>query len=109
VNDPNSDPTVRRIRDEISDLDRAIVDALNARLELVDELRRYKASQGMPFVDPERERQLLDDLVTANRGPLSAEGLREFFCELLDLTKREVSRSEAESEGAGSEGEGGHG
>jgi chorismate mutase len=91
MSDP-TDPTVQRLRGEISDLDQAIVDAVNARLELVARLRRHKASLGIPFVDPERERQLLDELVSANRGPLSAEGLRELFCELLDLTKREVTR-----------------
>ena len=92
VSDHASDPTVRRLRAEISDLDRAIVDAVNARLDLVAELRRYKASKGIPFVDPERERQLLDELASINRGPLSAEGVRELFCEILDLTKREVTR-----------------
>ena len=92
MSDHASDPTVRRLRAEISDLDRAIVDAVNARLDLVAELRRYKASKGIPFVDPERERQLLDELASINRGPLSAEGVRELFCEILDLTKREVTR-----------------
>lgn len=92
MNDHASDPTVRRLRAEISDLDSAIVDAVNARLELVAQLRRYKASKGIPFVDPERERQLLAELASANRGPLSTEGLHELFCELLDLTKREVTR-----------------
>ena len=96
MSDHASDPTVRRLRDEISDLDRAIVDAVNARLQVVDRLKRYKTSKGIPFLDSERERQLLDDLVLANRGPLSNEGLREFFCELLDLTKREVTRHGAE-------------
>jgi chorismate mutase/prephenate dehydratase len=92
VSDHASDPTVRRLRAEISDLDRAIVDAVNARLELVAELREYKLTNGIPFVDPERERQLLEDLASINRGPLSTEGLHELFSELLDLTKREVTR-----------------
>jgi chorismate mutase len=90
MSDHSTDPTVQRLREEISDLDRAIVDAVNARLELVARLKRHKASMGIPFVDPERERQLLDELTSANRGPLSDEGLRELFCELLDLTKRET-------------------
>jgi 3-deoxy-7-phosphoheptulonate synthase/chorismate mutase len=84
--------TVSELRDEISDLDRAILDAVNARLVLVAELKRYKEENGLPFVDPDRERQLLDDLIAANRGPLSDAGLRELFCELLDLMKREVAR-----------------
>jgi chorismate mutase len=92
VSDHASDPTVRRLREEISELDRAIVEAVNSRLELVAELKRHKAARGIPFVDPERERQLLDELAAANRGPLSAEGLHELVTGLLDLTKREVSR-----------------
>ena len=92
MSDSQLDPTVRRIRDEISDLDRAILDTINARLELVAELKRHKDEQGLPFIDPERERQLLDDLLSGNRGPLSETGLRELYCELLDLMKREVSQ-----------------
>ena len=98
MSDHASDPTVRRLREEITDLDRAIVDAVNARLELVAQLKRYKASKGIPFVDPDRERQLLDELASANRGPLSAAGLHELFRELLDLTKREVSRDGGSAE-----------
>ena len=93
------DPTIRRLREEISDLDRSILDAVNARLELVERLRRHKDGLGLPFVDPEREQQLLDDLVHANRGPLSDEGVRELFCELLDLTKREISRDDRRAAG----------
>jgi chorismate mutase/prephenate dehydratase len=86
-----TDPTVKRLRDEISERDRAILDAVNERLELVAALRHHKLEVGLPFVDHERERELLDELVRANRGPLSAEGLRELFSEVLDLTKREVA------------------
>ena len=88
---PAFDPTVQRLRDEISELDASILAAVNARLELVAALRRHKDAVGLPFVDPDRERRLLDDLARANHGPLSDEGLRELFRELLDLTKREIA------------------
>ena len=86
-----TDPTVQRLRDEISELDRSILDAVNGRIELVAALRRHKQEVGLPFLDPDRERRLLEDLASANSGPLSDEGLRELFGELLDLTKREVA------------------
>jgi chorismate mutase len=86
-----TDPTVQRLRDEISQLDRSILEAVNGRLELVAALRRHKQEVGLPFLDPDRERQLLEDLASANSGPLSEAGLRELFSELLDLTKREVA------------------
>ena len=88
------DPMVRQLREQISDNDRAIVDAVNKRLKLVAQLKRYKESRGMDFVDPEREEWMVQYLQRANRGPLTAEGLREMFAELLDLTKREVTRAD---------------
>jgi chorismate mutase len=85
------DPIMRQLREAISDNDRKLVEALNKRLELVSRLKRYKESHGIGFVDPEREEWILSYLQRANRGPMSAEGLREFFTQILDLTKREVS------------------
>jgi chorismate mutase len=93
----NNDPMIRQLREQISDADRTIVEAINARLKLVARLKAYKETRGMSFVDPEREEWMLNYLTRANRGPLSAEGLREIFAEVLDLTKREVGRSEGES------------
>ena len=91
---PNTDPLIRQLREQISDSDRALVEAMNKRLQLVARLKRYKESRGLEFVDPEREEWMLSYLSRANRGPLTTDGLREFFAEVLDLTKREVARGE---------------
>ena len=93
----NDDPLIRQLREQISDADRTIIEAVNARLKLVSRLKDYKESRGLSFLDPEREEWMLSYLSRANRGPLSAEGLREIFSEILDLTKREVARGEGES------------
>ena len=85
------DPIMRQLREAISDNDRKLMEALNKRLELVARLKRYKESHGVGFVDPEREEWMLSYLQRANRGPLSADGVREFFTRVLELTKREVS------------------
>ena len=85
------DPIIRQLREAISDNDRKLMETLNKRLELVARLKRYKESHGIGFVDPEREEWMLSYLQRANRGPLSADGVREFFTRVLELTKREVS------------------
>ena len=87
-----NDPFIRQVREQISDNDRAIVDLINARLKLVARLKGYKESRGLDFVDPDREEWMLQYLARANRGPLSSDGLRELFEEILALTKREVER-----------------
>jgi len=86
------DPIIRQLRESISDNDRKLMEALNKRLELVARLKKYKESRDIDFVDPEREEWILRDLARANRGPLTADGLRAFYEELFALTKREVSQ-----------------
>jgi chorismate mutase / prephenate dehydratase len=89
-----TDPLIRQLREQLSDNDVAIVEAVNARLKLVAQLKRVKEERGIGFLDPAREEWMLQYLTRANRGPLSPEGLREIYTELLDLTKREVGRGE---------------
>jgi chorismate mutase len=84
------DPTIERLRQEISEVDRELLLGVNARLELVSRLKAHKESLGISFVDRDRERELLEELARANGGPLSEEGMQRFFGELLELTKREV-------------------
>jgi chorismate mutase len=91
VSNEHPDPVIQQLRRQISDNDRQIVDAINRRLELVARLKAYKEARGIDFVDPEREEWMLRDLLRANRGPLSDEGLRVIYGELLELTKREVA------------------
>ena len=86
------DPFIRQLREQISDNDRALVEGINKRLKLVAQLKSNKESRGLSFVDPEREEWMLQYLSRANRGPLSEEGLKELFEEILALTKREVDR-----------------
>ena len=88
----SDDPLIRQLREQLSDNDVAIVEAINARLKLVAQLKRVKEERGIGFLDPAREEWMLQYLTRANRGPLSTDGLREIYTELLDLTKREVSR-----------------
>ena len=88
------DPHVDELRERISANDRALIERVNRRLELVAELRHYKLSRGIPFVDRSREESILRELASSNRGLLSDEGLREIVSEILALTKREVHRAE---------------
>ena len=90
----SADPLIRRLREQLSENDVKIVEAVNVRLELVARLKRAKEERGIEFLDPAREEWMLQYLTGANRGPLTAEGLREIYTELLDLTKREVGRGE---------------
>jgi len=102
VPDQSQDPVVQQFREQISDTDLAILDALNKRLTLVQKLHAYKRAQGYDVVDPSREDWMLAYVARANRGPLSAEAVREFWSTLLPLLTREAARLlEQESQPAG--------
>jgi chorismate mutase len=88
----DTDPVIRQFRDQISDNDLKIVDAINKRLTLVAKLRTYKEERGIDFVDPDREAWMLTYVSRANKGPLSSEGLREIYDHILSLTKAELLR-----------------
>ena len=86
----DDDPHIRRLREQVSDNDRAFIDAMNRRLELVGKMWSYKQAHGLEVLDPQREEWMLRYLSRANRGPLSQAGLEELFQAVLDLTKREL-------------------
>lgn len=86
-----TDAALSDLRDLLAENDRALLDLVNRRLDLVHQIKQRKAELGVEFVDPVREAWLLDHLRRANNGRLSDEGLRELVSTLLDLTKRELA------------------
>jgi chorismate mutase/prephenate dehydrogenase len=89
--DPTTDTALGDLRNLLEANDRALLDLVNRRLDLVREIKQRKAELGVEFVDPEREAWLLEHLRDANNGRLSDEGLRELLTAVLDLTKRELA------------------
>jgi chorismate mutase len=86
------DPVIRRLREQLSDNDVALVAAMNRRLELVARMWAHKQAHGLDVLDPEREEWMLRYLSRANRGPLTAAGLEELYATVLELTKKELRR-----------------
>ena len=85
-----TDDVVNSLREEITAIDRELIALVNRRIAAVTRLKRHKHEHGIAFVDPDREQRMVAERVSENDGPLSEEGLRAFYAELLALTKREV-------------------
>jgi 3-deoxy-7-phosphoheptulonate synthase / chorismate mutase len=90
--EPGVDPVLAELREQIAQLDLAILEAFNRRLEVVAQIRRHKVEHDLPFLDLGREEWLLGHLLEQNRGPISEDGLRELYAKILELAKREVAR-----------------
>jgi chorismate mutase len=98
VSAPTPDPVIKHYREQISDNDLKILEAVNRRIKLVKSLKDYKESHGLSFYDPAQEDWVITYLCRANRGPLSNEGLREIYSLVLQVAKREAAAL-GESEG----------
>jgi chorismate mutase len=80
---------MRRLRRRIDVLDRRIVELLGERTRLGLEMGAAKAVAGRRAVrDPEREREVLLRVATANDGPLQQADLLALYRRLIAATRR---------------------
>ena len=86
-------PVMENYRQQIAALDLAILEAVNARIQLVRRLKEHKDAQGLSFFDPAQEDRLMANLAQANPGPLSQEGLRAVFAIILAWAKHDATGS----------------
>src|SRR5262249_38959846 len=84
------DDELRALRERVSAIDREILAAVNERLEVVAEIVRHKQATGRSLYDAGREESMLAELLRANRGGLSDDGVAELQAALLYLTKRQL-------------------
>jgi chorismate mutase len=87
----STDPVIKNYREQISDNDLKILEALNRRVKLVKSLKDYKDAQGLSFYDAAQEDWVVTYHRRATRGPLSNEGLREIYTLILQVAKREAA------------------
>jgi chorismate mutase len=89
------DPVLQELRERVSEVDRAILAAVNLRLELVAEIAEHKRQAGIATYDPIREEAMLRELTQGNRGRITDEGVAELLASILYLTKRQLGISAA--------------
>ena len=75
-------------RERIDELDRRLVDLLNERTGIVEEIGRVKREAGLAIYEPAREVQVFENITTHNSGPLSADSLKGIFERIIDEMRR---------------------
>jgi 3-deoxy-7-phosphoheptulonate synthase/chorismate mutase len=71
------------LRAEIEELNHTLLELLSRRASLVTEIQRVKTRDGIPTHVPEREQQMLTELVRRNHGPFSDEVVVRLFKEIF--------------------------
>jgi len=78
---------LQRIREEIDSIDHSVVDLLNRRAALAQEVGKLKGRDGKPFFTPERERAIFEKLAAINPGPLMHVQLQSIYREIISAAR----------------------
>ncbi|HGO1766407.1 TPA: bifunctional 3-deoxy-7-phosphoheptulonate synthase/chorismate mutase [Staphylococcus aureus] len=80
-------------RSEIVSLNHQLLDLLSKRGELAQKIGEEKLKQGTRIYDPQREKEMLNDLIDSNKGPFNDNTIKQLFKEIFkastDLQKSE--------------------
>jgi len=78
--------SLKKMREDIDRIDSQILDLLNQRAKIVQEVGRVKQEGNLVFHDPSREDRVLQQLEKMNPGPFPNEGLRSVFREIMSVS-----------------------
>jgi chorismate mutase len=79
--------TIEELRRKIDELDARLVELLNERARLAQEVGRRKRETRLPVYEPERERMILENVRRHNRGPLTEQELEQVYERVVDVMR----------------------
>src|SRR5947209_8547949 len=83
-------------RERIDNVDLRILELLNERTSIAEEIGRIKKEAQLPIYEPKREDQVFHNVTSNNRGPLPNGAVRRVFERIIDEMRR-VQKNRMES------------
>lgn len=77
---------IETMRKQIDQINLQILELINQRAALVQEVGKAKEKLGSNRFDPERERQMLNQLVEHNKGPFNDSTVRHLFKQIFQVS-----------------------
>jgi chorismate mutase len=93
-------------RRRIDELDLRILELLNERTRVVEEIGRAKRVLDLPIYEPRREDEVYANVTSHNGGPLPADAVKRVFERIID-EMRTVQKLRMQEPLEGSKGQGG--
>lgn len=85
-------------REQIDQVDLRILELLNERTSIAEEIGRIKKEAQLPIYEPRREDQVFHNVTSNNRGPLPDDAVRRVFERIIDEMRR-VQKNRMEEKG----------
>ena len=89
-------PELGRLREEIEQIDRRLIEVIAERVRLAREVGKEKRAAGLPTLDPGREAAVVRRAVTLARdaGLECDDEVRQIFWQLIGLSRRAQARDQ---------------
>lgn len=75
------------LRQQIDKLDQELVKIFNERSHVANKIGHVKQQLGLPVYDPAREKEVLENVIRANPGPLPPDAIQRLFERVIDETR----------------------
>ena len=72
---------------KIDEIDLKILELLNERIKCVINIGKMKKPRGVPLYSAEREDEIFKKLLSANKGPLKENNIRNLFERIIDESR----------------------
>lgn len=80
----NGEHPLARQRAQIDAIDLRLLELLNERTRVVEEIGRIKEQLTMPIYEPKREDAVMNNVLSHNHGPLDDAAVRRIFERIVD-------------------------
>lgn len=80
--------SIEHWRKKIDDIDQKLVELLNERATYADEIGKIKERLGLEAYSPKREKEVLENILKHNQGPLNDLALRRLFERIIDESRK---------------------
>jgi chorismate mutase len=97
MNQDEARARLEEFRVRIDSIDRRIVELLNERTRVVEDIGRVKREAKLPIYEPKREDQVYANITQANPGPLEPGAVRRIFERIID-EMRQIQRMRMEAD-----------
>jgi chorismate mutase / prephenate dehydratase len=81
--EPVASQALLALRDQIDGLDKQLLELLNQRARVAEQVGEIKRAEGTPFFRPDRVAQVIEKIRAANPGPLKAEHVSAIWREIM--------------------------
>jgi chorismate mutase len=84
----------------IDAIDLRLLELLNERTRVVEQIGRTKEAVGLPIYEPKREDDVFRNVTDHNHGPLTADAVKSIFERIIDemRTLQKIRRQQGEKE-----------